>query len=186
MSSILYYSNFCEKCKQILQTLSRSSMKDDIHFICIDNRVQKNNATYIVLQQGNEVLLPPTVNKVPAMLLLTRGHHVLFGDDILNHIAPKQEQQAQVATQHNGEPSAFSLGSSGFGVASDNYSFLDQDSEDLSAKGSGGMRQLHHYSSLQENSTIETPPDNYEANTIKGVSLEKLQQQRNSEIPQNK
>ena len=138
------------------------------------------------MEKGNEVLLPPTVNKVPAMLLLTRGHHVLFGDDILKHIAPKQEERRQDATANNGEPSAFSLGSSGFGVASDNYSFLDQDSEDLSAKGSGGMRQLHHYSLLQENNTIETPPDNYEPNTIKGVSLEKLQQQRNSDIPQNK
>ena len=186
MSSMFYYSNYCEKCKQILQTVSRSQAKDDIHFLCIDKRVVKNSATYIVLEQGNEVLLPPTVNKVPALLLLTRGHHVLFGDEILKHLAPKQEQMQAVATVNNGEPSAFSLGSSGFGVASDSFSFLDQDSDSLSAKGEGGMRQLHHYSSLNDNTNIETPPDNYEPNTIKGVSLEKLQQQRNNEIPQNK
>lgn len=187
MSSILYYSNYCEKCKQVLQTVSKSSIKDDIHFICIDRRVSKNSATYIILEQGNEVLLPPTVNKVPAMLLLTRGHHVLFGDDILKHISPKQEEKQQIATANNGEPSAFSLGNSGFGVASDSFSFLDQDSTSLSAKGEGGLRQLHHYTSLNNNdSTIETPPDNYEPNTIKGVSLEKIQQQRNTEIPQNK
>ena len=83
MSSIFYYSNYCEKCKKVLQTISKSGATDDIHFICIDNRVAKNSATYIVLPQGNEVLLPPTVNKVPALLLLKRGHHVLFGDDIL-------------------------------------------------------------------------------------------------------
>ena len=182
MSSILYYSNFCEKCKNILQTLSKSTEKDNMHFICIDNRLSKNNATYIVLEKGNEVLLPPTVNKVPALLLLNRGHHVLFGDDILNHIAPKNEKAQQVATENNGEPTAFCLGSTGFGVASDNYSFLDQDSESLSAKGEGGLRQLHHYSSLNQKSSIDTPPDNYEPNTIKGISVENLQQQRTSDI----
>jgi hypothetical protein len=187
MSSIFYYSNYCEKCKKVLQTISKSGATDDIHFICIDNRVAKNSATYIVLPQGNEVLLPPTVNKVPALLLLKRGHHVLFGDDILNHLSPKQEEQKQIATQNNGEPSAFSLCSGGFGVSSDSYSFLDQDSESLSAKGSGGLRQLHHYTTLNENNNaIETPPDNYEANTIKGTSVEKLQQQRNTELSQTK
>jgi len=187
MSSIFYYSNYCEKCKQVLQTIRKSGVKDDIHFICIDNRVVKNSATYIILEQGNEVLLPPTVNKVPALLLLKRGHHVLFGDDILNHLSPQQEAQKQIATQNNGEPCAFSLCQSGFGVASDNYSFLDQDSDSLSAKGAGGLRQLHHYTTLSENSNaIETPPDNYEANTIKSVSVEKLQQQRKTDVPLNK
>lgn len=186
MSSILYYSNFCEKCKNILQVLSKTSEKDDMHFICIDNRLNKQNATYIILQQGQEVLLPPTVNKVPALLLLNHGHRVLFGDEILNHIAPKQEVSQQSATENNGEPLAFSLGSSGFGVASDNFSFLDQTAENLSAKGDGGMRQRHHYSTLDEQHTIDTPPDNYEANTIKGVSLEKLQQQRNNDVSQHR
>ena len=141
MSSILYYSNFCEKCKIILQELSKSSEEDDMHFICIDNRINKNSATYIVLEQGQEVLLPPTVNKVPALLLLNHGHRVLFGDDILSHIAPKNEVAQQVATENNGEPMAFSLGGTGFGVASDSFSFLDQTAENLSAKGVGGMRQ---------------------------------------------
>lgn len=182
MSYILYYSNYCDKCKQVLQMVGRSSAKDDIHFLCIDNRVTRNTATYIVLEQGNEVLLPPTVTKVPAMLLLNRGHQVLFGDDILKHIAPQQEEKKQEAVMNNGEPMAFTLGSSGYGVASDNFSFLDQDSQALSAKGEGGMRQLHHYTALSDNSSIETPPDNYEPNTIKSVNMEKLQQQRNSEI----
>ena len=28
MSSILYYSNYCENCKALLQTLSKSNVKD--------------------------------------------------------------------------------------------------------------------------------------------------------------
>ena len=88
------------------------------------------------------------------------------------------------AVNNNGEPMAFSLmgGNSGFGVASDNYSFLDQDHNELSAKGNGGMRQQHHYASLEHNDDISTPPDTYSADTIGNISLEQLQTQRNSEI----
>ena len=67
---ILYYSNFCEKCKKCIHHLSKTSVKDDIHFLCIDKRIQKNNATYLVIEEKHEVLLPPTVTKVPALLFL--------------------------------------------------------------------------------------------------------------------
>ena len=80
------------------------------------------------------------------------------------------------------EPMAFSLGSGGFGVASDNYSFLDQSSDDLSAKGNGGLRQQHHYSSINDNNMIETPPDNYQPDKIGKISMEQLQAQRQSEL----
>ena len=43
MSKILYYSNYCENCKKLLQNLAKSQEKKDIHFICIDQRIQKNN-----------------------------------------------------------------------------------------------------------------------------------------------
>jgi hypothetical protein len=183
MSSILYYSNYCEKCKTLLQTLSQSEVKDDMHFISLDNRVKKpNGTTHVVLSNGQEILLPPTITKVPALLLLNHGHRVLFGGEITEHLKPKQEAFQRSATNNNGEPYAFSLGANGYGVASDNFSFLDQNSEELSAKGNGGMRQQHHYASIEQQNDIETPPDTYKADTIGSVSMEQLQQKRNNEI----
>jgi hypothetical protein len=184
MSMILYYSNYCDKCKTLLQNISKSSVKKDMHFICIDKRVKRENgATYIVLENGQEILLPPTVNKVPALLLLNRGHQVLFGNDINKYIEPVQVVSQQKATNNNGEPLAFSMSNSyGCGVASDNYSFLDQESSELSAKGNGGLRQIHHYATINYNDCIETPPDTYSADTIGNVSMEQLQQKRNTEI----
>jgi hypothetical protein len=185
MSSILYYSNYCENCKRLLQALSQSSVKDGIHFICIDKRHKGNNgATYVVLENGQDLLLPPTITKVPALLLLNKGHHVLFGDDIDNHLTPQQETVNMVATKNNGEPLAFSLASSGFGVASDNFSFLDQDSTSLSAKGDGGMRQQHHYATLEERDDINTPPEDYTPDTIgnSGNSMDKMQQERQADM----
>lgn len=185
MSSILYYSNNCSNSKRLLQKISTSQVKDDMHFVCIDRRVQKSNgATYIILSNGQEILLPPTITRVPAMLLLNQGHHVLFGEEIDQHIQPQHVAQQQVATPQ-GEPEAFVLGgggSMGYGVSSDNYSFLDQDAESLSAKGNGGMRQQHHYARIDYQDTIQTPPDDYQADTIGNVSLEQLQQQRSSDI----
>jgi hypothetical protein len=184
MSTILYYSNYCENCKTLLQIVSKWKVKDDMHFLNIDNRVKRNNgATYIILSNGQEILLPPTVNKVPALLLLNKGHQVLFGADINRFLEPKQAVLANEAMMQNGEPLAYSLASGGFGgVTSDFYSFLDQDATALSAKGDGGMRQQHHYATLDYTSDIETPPDSYTPDKIGAVSMEQLQQKRNSDV----
>ena len=183
MSTILYYSNYCQNCKQVLSVVSRSTVKDEMHFLCVDNRVKGNNgATYIKLQDGQQVILPPTVTRVPALLLLNRGHHVLFGEEIMKHIQPSVDVMKQSAVKQSGEPMAFSLGGGSYGVASDSYSFLDMSSDDLSAKGNGGMRQQHMYAGISHTDQIETPPDNYSPDTIGNMSMEQLQASRESEV----
>ena len=184
MSSILYYSNACANSNRLLQKVGASKIKDDMHFVCVDRRNKKQNgATYIVLANGQEILLPPSITRVPALLLLNRGHHVLFGEEIDRHIEPQHTAQQQAAVVNTGEPEAYSLGGgAGFGVSSDNYSFLDQDASALSAKGDGGMRQLHHYASITHEDMISTPPDDYQADTIGNISLEQLQQKRSADI----
>lgn len=183
MSSILYYSNFCDNCKVLLQILSRSNIKNDMHFINIDKRIKKGNGvTYIVLENGQEILLPPTVTKVPAVLLLNKGHQVLFGSDINKFLEPKHTAQTNNIVKTNGEPLAFSISGGSFGVVSDNYSFLDQDNDSLSAKGNGGMRQQHHYATLDGQGMIETPPDTYTPDKVGAVSMEQLEQKRNNDI----
>ena len=149
MSSILYYSKYCETSKKYLQLLSKSNVQKEIHFICIDRRVKEaNNKTYIILDNGQKIVLPENVTKVPALLLLNEGYTVLYGEQILQKLKPRQEVEVRQATQNNMEPMAFSLGGGGgFGdVVSDQYSFLDQNAEEMSAKeGNGGMRQMHNY-----------------------------------------
>ena len=147
MSSILYYSKYCEVCKKYLQILSKSDFQKDIHFICIDKRVKEaNNKTFIFLETGQKIIFPENVTKVPALLLLNSEYKVLYGEQILQFLKPKQQQETRVATQNNMEPLAFSLG--GGNIVSDHYSFLDQDPEDLKAQGNGGMRQMHNYMDL--------------------------------------
>jgi hypothetical protein len=172
MSCILYYSKYCEVSKKYLQMLSKTNTQNDIHFICIDKRVKEaNNKTFIVLENGQKIILPENVTRVPALLLLNQGYKVLYGEQILEHLKPRQEVEVRKATQNNMEPMAFSFGG-GFGdIVSDQYSFLDQAPEDLEAKGNGGMRQMHNYMDLNTafNGQIQQYGGEETNTTIRGV-----------------
>ncbi|MCK4820817.1 hypothetical protein KA005_33940, partial [bacterium] len=82
-------------------------------------------------------------------------------------------------------PLAFSMNEMGSGL-SDNYSYLDMSAEDLSAKGNGGLRMMHSYTTLAQNQSIATPPEDYVPNKIGSVDLGKLQQQRQQDVAQKK
>ena len=176
MNCILYYSRYCDVCKKYLQILSKSEHQKDIHFICIDKRTKdSNNKTYIILENSQKIILPDNVTKVPALLLLDQGYQVLFGDQILQYLKPVKQQEIKQATQNNMEPMAFSLGSGGsYGdIVSDQYSFLDQDANELKADGNGGMRQMHNYVDLNTafsgNISNTNSNDNHNT-TIRGAS----------------
>ena len=167
MSCILYYSKYCEISKKYLQILSKTNYQKEMHFICIDKRVKdSNNKTFIVLENGQKIIMPDSITRVPALLLLSQGYTVLYGEQILQHLKPKQEQEVRKATQNNMEPMAFSFGGGGgsFGdIVSDQYSFLDQNEEYLKATGNGGMRQMHNYVDLNytDNMSMNTPTDEH-------------------------
>ena len=202
MSCILYYSKYCAVCTKYLQLLSKSDIQKDIHFICIDKRVKdSNNKTYIILENGQKIILPENITKVPALLLLNQGYQILYGDQILQHLKPRQQEEVKQATKNNMEPMAFSLGGGGsFGdIVSDQYSFLDQDPDDLKAEGNGGMRQMHNYVDLNTafngqvsnndhsddfNTTIRGAKkmDEHSSNSQMESKLKQMQEQRDADI----
>jgi hypothetical protein len=162
-------------------------MTNDVHFICIDKRTKdSNNKIYIILENGQKIIMPENVTRVPALLLLNQGYNVLYGESILQYFRPKQEAQVKKATQNNLEPMAFSFGGGYGSVVSDQYSFLDMDSDSLAAKGNGGMRQMHNYVDLNYMDQISTPGDDHDykkSNKIpEGLTVEQLQQQREQEM----
>jgi hypothetical protein len=166
--TILFYSKYCEVCKRYLQQLARTDFHQHIHFICIDKRTKENNKTYIILEDGNKIPLPENVSKVPALFLLRHGCQVLYGEQIMNYFKSIAQQETKQATQNNMEPLAFSLGNSVSSIASDKYSYLDQDPDDLGTHGNGGMRQMHNYMDINSafNGKLMESPffDNHPAN----------------------
>ena len=168
MSTILYYSNYCKSSSKVLQILSKYDMSNKVHFICIDGRINKNGETYAVLQNGQEILIPKNITAVPALLLLNQEYLVIYGvSEIINFFQKGIDQQIRESTKNNMVPMSKNQsqyqsqqqkkqiqsqeydGFGGFfsssGVVSDNFSFLDQDDVELTAKGNGGLRQMHHY-----------------------------------------
>jgi hypothetical protein len=134
----------------------------------------------VILENNQELLLPNTINAVPALMLINNNYKVLFGNEILDHLKPVEENINQVATNFNGEPNAFSMNTGFTGVVSDNYSFLDQNSDELSAKGDGGLRQLYSYATINHNDKIETPPDDYMPDKVNESSLKNFESERNN------
>ena len=191
MSCILYYSNFCEPSKKLLQTVSKTQNVNNIHFVCIDKRVKDSNGKiYIILQTGQKLIMPENVTRVPALLLLNQNYKVVYGDEIYSHLKPQVVQQIKQATNNNMEPVNFQDGFGTFGgfsggIVSDNYSFLDQSDSDLGVKGDGGLRQIHNYVQLNEsmNLSMTLPQDDVEYKTKDSeMSLESLQRRRDEEI----
>jgi hypothetical protein len=164
MSTILYYSNYCKSSSKVLQLLSKYDMSNQIHFVCIDGRVTKNGNNYAVLPNGQEMLIPKNITAVPALLILNQQYKVVYGvNDIINFFQKGIEQQVKQATKNNNIPVSTSAddGYSAFGgfggvIVSDHFSFLDQDDNELSAQGNGGLRQMHNYARPNEN-IIYTP-----------------------------
>jgi hypothetical protein len=130
--------------------------------------------------------MPENVTKVPALLLLNHNYKVLYGEAIYDHFKPQERIVTKQVTQNNLEPSAFSFSGINGGITSDNYSFLDMDSDSLGTKGNGGLRQMHSYVSLNENNVIRTPNDEHEYNNNKlkdgEIKIEDLQRQRDQEL----
>jgi hypothetical protein len=187
MSAILYYSNFCEKCKSLLQRVARSSKRDDLHYVCIDKRQKGDDGSiHVVLENGQTLLLPTTIVKVPALLQLNNNNSVLFGNEIMNYLEPVIHTPINTeVTNVRQEPTAFSITHNNTGVISDNFCFLDMSADELSAKGSGGLRQQHQYTGLNDNYKIDTPSDDYVPDKISNDSsctMENIIQQREQDI----
>ena len=178
MSSILYYSNYCNNCKNLLAILSKTNATNNIHFVCIDKRIKNNNKIYVILENGQHLLLPETITCVPSLMLIKENYRILTGDEIMEHFKFILEEKKNVSTNFNGEPMAFSLGSSVDNINSDNYSFLDQNSDELSAKGNGGMRQLYNYATINHVESIETPSDEYIPDKINDTQYNEYKTER--------
>lgn len=186
--NILYYSNYCPHSQKILQTLVKGNLSDKLSFICIDKRQHdpKTNQTFIILEKGGKVVLPPNIHSVPSMLLINQNYRVIYGDEIIKLFHNDIKQANNIATKQNGEPMSYQLqaSSGGTNIVSEQYTMYNMSPDELSAKGSGGNRQLYNYMSADNNiNLIQTPDDTYKPDKLSNsVTIDSLQQRRIDEI----
>lgn len=183
MSYILYYSEYCNHSKKLIIELSKSQIMKDIHFIKIDKRLKDNGKTFVILDNNQRIILPDAVTKVPALLRMN-DFRFFFGDEIKSNLQQHQTNITKVATNNNLEPLSYSLGyGGGGGIVSDTYSFLDMDDKDLSASGDGGMRQIHSYVKINDDTSIYTQEENNNQKRGEGnTNIEHLIKQRENDL----
>ena len=83
------------------------------------------------------------------------------------------------------EPNSFSLGkdNSLTGVSSDKFSFIDSTSDELSASGNAGLRQMYNYYSIDnKDETIITPMESDKKQKL-NMNIEQLEEKRRSSSP---
>lgn len=186
---LFYYSNHCNHCKSLIEFIGNSKLKTILHFINIDTRFKQGNQILIRLDSNNVVALHPSVKNVPTLIEMNGNEtNLTEGSNILSIFKKLQYELNMEATNNNGEPVAFGLNQLGGAIVSDNYSFLDQSSEEMGAKGSGGLRQMHNYVTVNETNTgyIPTPNENYTPDKISNtVTIDSLRKQREMDIPRN-
>jgi hypothetical protein len=181
---ILYYSNYCENCKKVLQFITKNSLIEKIMCISIDKRRRdpRTGQYLIQLENGREVVMPPNVHSVPALLLIKDNYRAIFGGEITAYLEPPVSS----TVADNGEPNGYILGQTmGSNIISEQYTLYDMTPEELSAKGKGRSRQMYNYVSANYDTlTIQTPPDTYRPDKLdESATIDNLQQKRNSEIP---
>ena len=105
----LYYSNFCRHCKALLAFLSKNGFGDKMECICIDKRsLGKTGGWTIHLDNGTQHLLPPNIDRVPALLLVKQKFQVKYGKEIQDYLSPAVEKKNDEAVQGNGDYLTFS------------------------------------------------------------------------------
>jgi len=183
---ILYYSNYCKHSKEILQYLVKHDLVNQLNCLCVDKRKvdPTTGQIHLVLENGSTVLMPPNIHSVPSMMLLKENYRVIMGDEIKSRYQSQVNDANDYATQGNGEPMSFSLGAKD--VMSESYTSFSASVEELSAKGTGGYRNMHNYVSANGHiPTIQTPPETYKSEKLSSdITVDSIQQQRNTDMGQ--
>lgn len=164
-----------------------SKLKETIYFVSIDDRIShpETGKTMIKLRNGDQILLPPNIVRIPSMIVVNQGNKVVIGSrDILKILQPqvdiaatrsdnKQSDTFRPAsdvtlpgapTHFKGDLINYEFGNMMGSVSSDKFSFIG-------STDGGSVQQL------------ETPKDDYDKSKGESLSIEKLIEKRNLEVP---
>jgi hypothetical protein len=185
MSDIFYYSNYCNHSKRVIEFISKNNIIEKLSCICIDKRFKdpQTNHLLIILENGKNTSMPPSVNNVPALLKVRHNHTVVIGSEAIiqyfredKFYVNTQQTQSNIL-QTNVEPISYDFGLSKTDISSEKYSDY----------GATNVNQLNNYVEVSSNQKMINPPEEkYKADKLDtGITIDKLMQMRNLDIPQN-
>ena len=182
---VLYYSNYCKHSQKLLQYLVKNNLINKVNCIWIDKRVRDYNTSqiYIVMENGQRLLLPTNINSVPALLMVNNKYTVIVGEDIYKYFGGLVNE-VQRNMPNGGEPMGYPMTGpiSNGNIVSEQYTYYNMSPEELRTSGKGGMRQMYNYiPASHEQLTICTPPEDYRPDKVT-MSMEDIQSRRNQEL----
>ena len=142
----LYYSNHCPHSKQIINYIAKNNLIDRLSCICIDKRKKdSNNHIVILLDNGKQVFLPPSINDVPALLCRSKNHILITGSDsILSHLNTIYGNVVEsTIVKNNGEPMAAPLSMNDSSYSDYNSNNLIQTSYDNNNSNNNNNNNNH-------------------------------------------
>ena len=158
---IVFFSNFCDYSKEVVQKINNTPLKDQITLVCVDDK---------------NIQLPDFIQAVPTVFLINEKK-ILIDDDIETWFNSKTNSNHSQG-QGSGDDLTPYFGSAG--AFSSSFSNLDDSPDKPFISG---------FTYLDEpSSAIQTPDKLGNDDRIKSditQSFEKLQQARNQEMSQN-
>jgi hypothetical protein len=186
MSDIFYYSNHCKHSQKVIQYISKNNVIDKLSCVCIDKRIRdiNNNNILIILENGRQVSMPPSIQTVPALLRVSKNHTVILGSEqIIEYINTDKKyvnaQQSQSSILNNNvEPVSYGFFKD---VSSEQFTDYSMSSADLGTKGKD--RPIHNYVGVDSFATINAPTEDYQPDKLTSdITIDKLLQQRNLDV----
>jgi hypothetical protein len=184
MADIFYYSRHCEHSQKAIQFITKNNIIDKISSICIDNNVRdaNNNQLLIILENGKKLVLPPSILTVPAILCVKKNYTVVLGTkNIIDYFESNKEyiniqQTESKILNDNVEPISYDF---------NNNSNTFISSENFTNYNSNTGKQMYNYTSVDNSSSpnfIYTPSDNYQSDKISDLTMDKMLEQRKTDI----
>ena len=134
---LLFYSNFCEHCKNLIGFLVKKNLRDSFVLVCVDKK---------------ELRIPPFIDRVPSILTVKKE---LYTDDSVFRYIDSKVKNIQEKSE---DITPFALGSA---LNSSQYTFITADGEgyDTSCDIKGDMMQSHNFVLLSSDQKIIAPID---------------------------
>jgi hypothetical protein len=155
---ILFYSNFCTYCKEVINSISKTSLNENMLFVCVDDE---------------NIQLPPFITSVPTIYLINEKKIVVdeaIGDWIKERLSTQTPQSSSEEVQ-----AYFGSTGDSFGL---NFSSVDNNDEKPYVSSFTFIGDDNGSSMAANNDPRQNGRNTNEFDS----QLEKLQQARNQEF----